>query len=290
MKVLILGSNGLLGQSLLNTMPETHEVYCCSRGESKSSLASRYLSLDLTDYDLLRRHIIGVSPDIIINAAAYTHVDGCETDPLSELINVKLLRALVDLETPLVHISSDYVFDGENGPYSEKSHTHPINAYGRQKLASEEIVLGGCENIVVRTSWVYGKGNGLKMNYHDFVRSSLENGRSISVVDDQIGNPTFAPHLASVIWSMIDKELTGLYHVSGVSTLSRLDWAYRIANYYGLSRDLIKVIKTKDLGQLAARPKSTGFIVDKIKQSIPRVLTFTLQQQIDSYEDYHYEK
>lgn len=293
MKILILGSNGLLGQALLRTSSSDDELFACARGPSKvnsEEMSFHYHSVDLTDFKHLSNSIEETHPDWIINAAAYTHVDNCEKDITSKKVNVDLVEFLSEVSCKVCHISTDYVFDGTEGPYLEDANTNPLSEYGRQKLLSEKHLSSHPHALILRTSWVYGLGEGLKSNYHDFVKSSLEQGKSIKIVDDQIGNPTLSTHLAQAIWALISDSISGLFHVSGSETLSRLDWAYQIADYYHLDKNLITKIQTKELNQQAQRPLKSGFILNKIEQYFPRITTHNLNYQIKEYESDQYDK
>lgn len=293
MKVLILGANGLLGQSLLRTSSNEYELFTCARGPLKvqsQAISFKYHSLDVTDFTKLKGVIDEINPDWIINAAAYTHVDHCEDDLTSKTVNVDLVEFLAKFSCKICHVSSDYVFDGKSGPYREGASTNPLSEYGHQKLISERHLTSHPHSLVLRTSWVYGPGEGLKLNYHDFVKLSLEQGKPIKIVDDQLGNPTFSNHLAQAIWTLIKTSATGIFHSSGSETVSRLDWAYEIADYYQLDKSLITPIKTQELNQQAQRPLKSGFILDKITQYFPQIMSHNLNYQINEYESYQYDK
>jgi dTDP-4-dehydrorhamnose reductase len=166
---------------------------------------------------------------------------------------------------PLVQISTDYVFDGEAGPYKETDATHPISYYGSTKLESEALALSGSAlSLVVRTMTLWGQGHGAKTSFVEFVQNSLAAGKPIKIVTDQIGNPTLAEDLALSIWNLVQAGRSGIYHSVGPDLNSRFDWAIAIAKHYGLDKSLIQPCLTADLKQLAKRPLKSGLLIDKL--------------------------
>jgi dTDP-4-dehydrorhamnose reductase len=284
MRVLIVGCNGLLGQNLLRTAPSGHSLIGLAR-HSTAVLPERlgtYHARDIADpatWDFVRDT---VKPDFIFNAAAYTDVDGCERDPdTARRVNRDAVRAMAQTGIPLVHLSTDYVFDGTAGPYSEEDDVEPLSAYGRIKLESEaEALMGSPKNLVVRTMWVWGNAKategGAKKSFTEFVRESLQSNKPIRIVSDQIGNPTLAEDLALAIWVLVGSGCSGIYHVSGSDRVSRLDWAKSVARFYGLdSADhtaLITPVTTAELNLPAARPLQSGLRGDKLERDTGLVL------------------
>jgi dTDP-4-dehydrorhamnose reductase len=284
MRVLIVGCNGLLGQNLLRTAPSGHSLIGIAR-HPKAVLSERlgaYHARDITDpatWEFVRDVL---KPDFIFNAAAYTDVDGCERDPdTARRVNRDAVRAMAQTGIPLVHLSTDYVFDGAAGPYSEEDAVDPISAYGRIKLESEtEALAGSPKNLVVRTMWVWGHAKategGAKKSFTDFVRETLAAGKPARIVSDQIGNPTLAEDLALAVWVLVGSGCSGVYHVSGSDRVSRLDWARTVARFYGLDdadrASLITPVTTADLGLPAARPLQSGLRGDKLERDTGLVL------------------
>lgn len=284
MKVIILGCNGLLGQALLRSIPQKVVVLGVARKQLTLGSNFQLIEMDLLEFDKLKKQIEKFQPDYIINAAAYTNVDGCENSKLSQEVNVKLPEFLSDLNVRLVHISTDYVFDGKSGPYSEDDQINPISEYGRQKYESEKLVLANTGNLIIRTSLVYGYGIGLSLNFHDFVKNSLLEEKTIKIVNDQIGNPTLSNDLADAIWLLLKNNSSGIYNVSGSEILSRLQWALQIADFYGLDNQYIKSCKTSELNQKAMRPLKSGFKLTKIYKEFKSLSKRDLKHQINSYE------
>jgi len=275
-KALILGSNGLLGQSLVEEFKQSYDLIAVSRGLKNKSMIddSQYFSVDITHrsemLDLLQEH----RPDVIINAAAYTNVDGCEKEKEACWdANVHAVENIIDganaFPTILVHISSDYVFDGMKGSYVEEDSLYPLGSYARSKMAAENIVTNSPMNhIIARTQVLYGFGREIRLNFATWVLRRLSAGENIRVVIDQIGNPTLVDDLSESIFRLLQKQEYGLFHVCGPETLSRYDFALKIAEVFDLKADLIERAITADLDQSSPRPLNSSFIIDKLVNRI----------------------
>ncbi len=274
MRVLIAGCNGLLGQNLL----ETAAAGTISLGLARHPeplrpdlLPSRsYRAGDVTDPATWRFVAADLKPDLILNAAAFTDVDGCERDPdTCRRVNHDAVAAMAATGIPFVHVSTDYVFDGTAGPYAEDAPVNPLSVYGRTKLESEAVTLAGTpRNLVVRTMWVWGDarvaGGGAKKSFTDFVRENLAAGKPVRAVTDQYGNPTAAEDLARAIWALVAARRSGVYHAAGADRMNRLEWAHAVARHYGLDASLIAPLTTAALGLPAARPLQSGLRCDKL--------------------------
>lgn len=268
-KVLLVGCNGLLGQNLIRTRPaagwEIHGAGMEQEAVLADSLAG-YRRADIGKREELEAAVRAVDPDWIFNAAAVTDVDLCEREPaLAGLINRDTVGWMAAFGKPLAHVSTDYVFDGEAGPYAEDAPTRPLSVYGSTKLESEALALAGSpRSLVVRTMTLWGKGRGMKTSFVDFVRNSLAAGKTIRIVTDQYGNPTLAEDLALAIWKLAGAGRAGLYHVAGSEWNSRFEWARAIAYHYGLDASLIQPCLTADLKQAARRPLKSGLRIDRL--------------------------
>lgn len=274
MKVLIIGCNGLLGQNLIRTKPSDESFTLVGSGIEKDAVLGtslvRYRNIDVTKRELIEKVIGEIAPDLIINAAAITDVDLCERDKaLCALVNRDAVGWMAATGIPLVQISSDYVFDGEAGPYSENDPTGPLSYYGLTKLESEKLTLDGSpKSLVLRTMTLWGKGHGAKTSFVEFVQNSLKAGKTIKIVTDQYGNPTLAEDLAIAIWKLVEGKHKGVFHAVGSEWNSRYEWAVAIADYYGLDKSLITTCVTADLKQLAQRPLKSGLKIDKLVNTI----------------------
>lgn len=273
-KVLITGANGLLGQKLVALLDENpnYTVLVTARGESRLPLniKASYKSLDVTDEKSVKRIIQEFIPDTIIHTAAMTNVDSCEDKVKEcEALNVQSVRFISDAikgsKTQLIHISTDFIFDGENGPYLEDAKVNPLSVYGKSKWDSELVLqASGAHFCILRTILVYGiLPDHSRSNFILWSKSNLEQGKSINVVDDQYRSPTLAEDLAMACKLAMDKNAEGVYNISGLETFSILELVGMVADYWGLDKSLIGKVSTSDLGQKAHRPVRTGFILDK---------------------------
>jgi dTDP-4-dehydrorhamnose reductase len=269
-KVLITGCNGLLGQNLLHTAALRKNLDVAGLGIESAPLLSgqmsQYHCVDIADRSALLKTVEISRPDFIVNASAFTDVDGCERNPeLCCRVNRDAVGWMAGTGIPLVQISTDYVFDGVSGPYTEEDATHPLSHYGRAKLESEALALAGsARSLVLRTMLLWGRGKGAKKSFTDFVHESLAAGKSISVVTDQLGNPTLAYDLAEAVWALISEGRSGLYHAAGSDWMSRCDWAKAVAAFHGLDESLIHTAVTADLRQDAPRPLRSGLRCEKL--------------------------
>jgi dTDP-4-dehydrorhamnose reductase len=268
MKILIAGCDGLLGQNLLATSSAPgHEIIGVSRHPVPAlpeRLAAHHV-LDIADRDAWDFVLREIRPDRIVNAAAYTDVDGCERDPEKcDRVNRDAVRWMAETGIPVVQISTDYVFDGVAGPYDEDAPVHPLSHYGRAKLESEAWALSSGRGLVVRTTLVWGLEKGAKKSFTEFVRETLTAGKPVRAVTDQIGNPTLARELAGAVWALVDGGHSGVYHAAGSERMSRYQWAVQAAEFYGLDASLVQPIDSSGLNLAAARPMNSGLICEKL--------------------------
>ncbi len=277
-RVLICGSNGLLGQRLSNLLSSNtaYEVLNTSRERSFvfDDRLYDYTQLDITHKGDVKSLVSSFQPSVIINAAAATNVDWCETHREEAWnVNVVGVENLVDasrkVSAKLIHVSTDYVFDGKSGPYDEDAQPNPISYYGKAKLASENATrTGGIPYAIVRTIVLYGSGIQIKDNFPLWVIHTLRKGQRIRCVDDQISNPTHVSDLAQAILKIFELDRSGLYHVCGRETINRYDFAVQTAGVFGLDSNLIDRIKTSQLDQPAPRPMITGFVTLKAETDL----------------------
>ena len=259
--ILITGAYGQLGLSFGKLFHSKYEIYYSGKNYNPKT----GIYLDITNPILYDEVLSFVKPDLVINFAALTNVDLCEQKPeLAFSVNLGGLTNLVDLfDGPIIQISTDYVFDGENGPYSENDITNPINFYGASKLESEKILLENSnDNLVIRTNVLYDHSNNTSASFLNWVVESLKNENEINIVEDQWNNPTWTSSLAVVLDKAIDKGLGGLVHWGDGDWISRYEFAIKIASSFSLKTSLIKPILTKDLKQIANRPLKSGLQTD----------------------------
>ncbi|MBI65924.1 MAG: dTDP-4-dehydrorhamnose reductase [Candidatus Marinimicrobia bacterium] len=266
-KILITGGAGQLGISLKRIFDSKYEIISTTRSKN---LKVADIYLDVTDPILLKDVLRMTNPDLVINLAALTNVDLCERNPeLAYSINVGGIDSLVNtFNGPIIHISTDYVFDGVSGPNKEGDQTNPLNVYGSSKLVSENLLLDQSDDsLVIRANVLYDYASRSSASFLNWVIESLEKGKEINVVDDQWNNPTWTSSLAVVIDRSIDNGLNGLVHWGDGDWISRYEFANKIADVFNLKKSLIKPIKTSELDQIAKRPLKGG-LDSKFAQTI----------------------
>ena len=274
MKVLITGSNGLLGQKLLHKLKNDKlvDLIATSIGENRVSETDgyTYISLDITNKKEVEDVVISKSPDVIINTAAMTNVDLCEDKKVDcDNLNVNAVKYLSDvsekINAHLIHISTDFIFDGKKGPYTEDDIPNPLSYYGLSKLKSETVLLeSSCKWTILRTIIVFGVAENLsKGNIVTWAKGELEKGVPLNIIDHQFRAPTLAEDLADACMLAANKKEYGIFNASGKDIMSIYEMVERIALFYGYSTKNLKRISTKTLNQKAGRPPKTGFILDK---------------------------
>jgi len=300
-KILITGSNGLLGQKLVYALRQRKDVtlVATSRGDNRLKEKAGYIyePLDITDKAEVQNIIAKHQPDCIINTAAMTNVDACETKREEcRLINVTAVENILSSikpqtspdasglipQTQFIHLSTDFVFDGNNGPYSENDTPNPLSYYAQSKYDSEKVVMQSeTPWTIIRTIIIYGVSENMsRLNLILWAFKSLNDREKIRVVTDQFRAPTLAEDLADACISAAIKNKTGLYHVSGKETMSIIQIATAVADYFGLDKSLIEPVASASLNQAARRPPRTGFIIDKAIRELdyhPHTLTGGLE-------------
>jgi dTDP-4-dehydrorhamnose reductase len=280
MKVLITGANGLLGQHLTKLLlHKNYQVVATSRGESRLPFQPSgnysYREMDVANALEVFAVMSQEKPDVVVHAAAMTQIDDCELRPQQcERINVQgTSQVLTDAETFSSHfifVSTDFVFDGEQGNYKEEDETKPISLYGFSKLQAESMVqTSTIPFAIVRTCLVYGNLlKGTRSNIVSWVRESLEQGKTIQVVSDQLRTPTYVEDLAKGIALIIEKKATGIYHISGKDWLTPYDIALKTAEKFGLDASRIVKVDASTFKQPGRRPLKTGFVIDKARNEL----------------------
>ncbi|MCD6162471.1 MAG: SDR family oxidoreductase [candidate division Zixibacteria bacterium] len=295
-RVLITGASGLLGQYLVkqlifekpdNKTPDILAIDLAANPFENSGRLS-YHQLDLTGFSSVRAIIYDFKPDYIFNCAAYNNVDDCEVNyKLADDLNTGIVENLLSCSfNKLIHFSSDYIFSGQNGPYSELAIPDPINYYGYTKLQSEKILQASKKNyLVIRTNVLYGDGINLRHNFITWLIDSLRTDKEINVVTDQFNNPTHAGNLAGAAIEAAKMDYFKVLNIAGADYLSRYDIAIKTAEHFKLDANLIKPIKTAMLGQIAERPHKGGFNIDKAKK-ILKTRLIGLPEGLEMMRDY----
>lgn len=274
LKILLTGANGMVGQTLAGRISQMPGFRLLATSASKSVIkcpdSVSFLQMDITSKDQVEMIFREFCPNLVIHCAAMTQVDPCESNPdLCDKVNIEgtrvVARAAEKCGARFIYLSTDFVFDGLNGPYSEDDQPSPVSAYGWSKLQGEYITRSlQVPWVIVRTILVYGITPSMnRANLVTWVRDSLLSKKPIRVVDDQFRMPTLADDLATGIVGIIRREKTGIFHLSGPEMTSVYDFALKTARFFNLDESLISPVKSDELNQPGRRPKSTGFVLEK---------------------------
>ncbi|KIO75258.1 dTDP-4-dehydrorhamnose reductase [Pedobacter lusitanus] len=272
--VLVTGSNGLLGQKITEAIiaGKQFNLVATSKGGNrfKSTQGYEYAEMDILDPVSVSNVLKQYKPDAVIHTAALTNVDKCETEKeLAYALNVEAVKTLITIceeyNIQLVHLSTDFIFDGANGPYKESDEPNPLSYYGQTKLEAEELIKNsGCKWAILRTIIVYGIiSDESRSNIVLWAKGALEKGTPINVVNDQWRMPTLAEDLAAACLAVVEKDAQGVFNVSGKDMMSIAELVSRVADFWQLNKELITEISAGTLNQAAKRPVKTGFILDK---------------------------
>jgi dTDP-4-dehydrorhamnose reductase len=269
-----------LGQVLIKELVDKkYPVVATGKGPSRLIVAAlegyEYKELDITDGPAVEELILLEKPSVIVHAAAMTQVDQCEINKQDCYnVNVTATRFIIDaakmVKARFIFVSTDFVFDGNNGPYKEDDEPAPVNYYGSTKLVAEKAVMeSGLNWAIARTILVYGVAPTTgRTNIVSWVKQSLENKTPIRMVTDQLRTPTFVHDLAAGIILMIEKNAQGVYHLSGEEKMTPYEMAIETAEFFGLDRSLISESLSPDIKQPAVRPPRTGFDISKAKRDL----------------------
>ncbi len=274
MKVLVTGSNGLLGQKLTDYYKTRKDVSLIATARGGDRYANptgyTYQSLDITNEAEVNAVMAQYQPDVVINTAAMTNVDACESDQAGcDALNVEAVKYLVAAcnkhNAHLVHLSTDFIFDGTHGPVTEDEQPRPLSYYGNSKLKAEQWVMGNSKSwAILRTVLVYGVVTDMsRSNIVLWAKTNLEQRKTLNVVGDQFRTPTLAEDLAQGCVLAADKKAQGIYNISGKDFMSVFDLVYRVATYFELDRSLLNLSTSEGIKQPAKRPPITGFHIAK---------------------------
>ncbi len=281
MRVLVTGSNGLLGTKLLERL--VRDPAAEPLGASRGARANGYLGdlsfwqLDVTDPAAVERVVDDAHPDAVIHTAALTDVDGCERQrDLAQAINrdgaASVARACAARGIRLVHLSTEYVFDGTAGPYREDDPPNPLGWYAKTKYAGEQAVIeAGGSWAIARTTVIYGYAPHVRANFVLWLLGRLRAGERASIVDDQIGSPTLADNLAEMTLALAASDRVGIFNTVGADVMSRYAFARLVAETFDLDPGLLDPISTASLKQLAPRPLRAGLLMDRFRATFPTV-------------------
>jgi len=279
MKLLLTGSNGLTGQKIVYKVIRNKNISLLATSSGENRLKTKegysYQTLDISDTQAVEDIIKKFQPDVLINTAAMTNVDACELNQQDCIkINIKgvenLLQALKKYAPKcfFIHLSTDFIFDGEKGNYTEEDKPNPLSFYGQSKLKGEEILLHQAEinYAVLRTILVYGVVDNMsRSNIVLWAKQALEKNQSINVVTDQFRTPTLAEDLADACLLAANKKIKGIFNIGGKDFMSIYELVNKVADAFCLNKSLIIPSTSEKIQQPAKRPPITGFNISKAK-------------------------
>ncbi len=277
-RVLLCGSNGLLGQQLALVLSARADLEVLNTGRQRSFVFDHHLfdytQLDLTHRSDVRSLISSFQPDVVINAVAAVDVDWCELHhdeawQANAATAEHLAEACRKVDAHLIHYSTDYVFDGRQGPYDETARPSPVNYYGKTKLAAENALLAaGVRSSILRVSLLFGTGTGVKGNFGLKTVKLLREGSIVRATNDIGTNPTHVADAASAAVLCFERGTTGTYHISGATFATRYEFARTLAGVFGYDLGLVQLVDAADLRLPAVRPRSTGFRIEKAERDL----------------------
>jgi len=269
-RVLVIGATGLLGSRLMEIWDGNYEMHgTYNRNKFKGSNAHR---MDVTKRAEVFSVLEEVKPDCVVDTAAVTAVDYCETHPEEAwLVNVEGIKNVAEackrVGAKMIFLSTDYVFDGRKLSYTEKDKPRPLNYYAKTKLIAEHVLDALDVNyIVARTAVLYGVGGLGKESFVTWVIDKLRKKEKVRIVSDQHNNPTYTDNLAEILMALYRKDANGIFHVTGADCLSRYEFAMRIADAFGLDGRLINSVTTPELNQIAPRPEKVLMVTNKVER------------------------
>ncbi len=280
--ILITGSGGQLGNALAKYLANKNLNIIST---SYKSNRENTLLLDISKKSDVINILNKYEPDVIINCAAYTNVDANELKKDEAYkVNVQGVKYLIKYSKQscyFIQISTDYVFDGKNGPYSENDYTYPINYYGKTKLEAENILRGSRKrNLIIRINTLYSNNLLIKSNFFAWIYNSLIKGSTINVVNDQISNPTEIKQLMKLILKCILVKYEGLLHCGSQDFISRYDFSLLVAKIFNFNESLIVPTNTQTLmdnniNYKANRPIKSGLLTEKIEREFDFAINTT---------------
>ena len=268
-RVLITGSSGQLGRFLSKFLENKLIVQRTCRSICNFDFNACY-ELDVTNADVVEKVISRLKPDVIINLAAITNVDFCESNKLeARSVNVFGLENLIkfsSVNTKIIHISSDYVFDGSNCPYSEEDSPNPINYYGKTKLESENLLRGSRrDSLIIRVSGIYSHYIDLKSNFVGWLYNSLKSRKSINIFNDQYTPPACVMGLSKFIFQSIILDISGIIHYGSSNSISRYDFSIEFCKEFGFRDNYISPASINSFNFDAERPLNSSLNIDRLR-------------------------
>jgi len=272
-KIIVTGSNGLIGRQIVNSLTNTKQYQVCgvSAGVNRNNHADfAFFQADITDINVFSKILKAFNPDIIIHTAAMGSPDKCEESKAEAWkINVDAPGFIAEYcrinNVFLLHWSTDFVFDGLKGYYNEDDEPNPVSYYGLTKLESEKVVLDTCiDACVFRTILVYGAYPEMtRPNIFTRVIAAAAENKNMRIACDQYRMPTFVDDLANAVLLAVEKRPSGIFHLSGNEYMSVYEFVMKIAEKFNLDKNIFQPVLSSDLNEKAKRPAKTGFVLSK---------------------------
>lgn len=269
MKIVIIGTSGLLGEGFYHLKPSTDHELFFTHFQKKPMKSSQFL--DMRDKIQVNHLLSQIKPDVVINTAAITNPETCEKFPVeANITNVSGTKNLAtfcnDNGTHFIQVSTEYVFDGKNGPYSEKDIPLPESIYGETKLKSENITNDiNSSFCIARTAMLFGWSIN-KQNLASYLIKELRDGKKVQVIHDQIVSPSYNDNIAEMLIEVAEKKLSGIFNIAGSSILSRFEFAENLCNIFNFDKNLLEKISISEFGWKANRPLKAGLSIEKISK------------------------
>ena len=277
MKIAIIGGNGFTGRRILQHLINKHDVAVASlHADINPQEGYRFDTIDIADQIATTAWLDSICPEVVVNASALSVVDYCEQHQHEAYtINVEAVKHLAEYcqkkNCRLIHLSTDFVFDGKTTiPYTENDTPQPVNYYGKTKWWGEQAIAATCDNYAIaRVEVVYGAPlKGQHGNIVHLVKTRLESGQSIRVVSDQFRSPTWVEDIAQAIELLLNSEHQGIYHICGNETMSVADIAMRVAQHFALDTTLIHPVTTEEMCEATARPLYSPMSTEKAQREL----------------------
>ena len=297
-KLLIIGGAGLVGGTIIEYAAKDYEIFATENNIPIVNPKVSSLKLDLlTDRKRIIDYIEKIKPSVVIHTVAFPNVDFCETNhELTDLLHVKITKEISEIcntiNSKLIYFSTDAVFDGKkSGKYSELDAPNPLSYYGKTKLEAEKIILNNSNNLILRSTVIYGWHT--RSRFTSWVLKNLKNKKIVNAFIDQFNTPTLVDDLARSVFKIIENDMSGIFHASGKSCLNRFEFAQKLALKFGLDQNLIKPTKSSEISQVAPRPKNgclnstrfekeSGIIFNGIDSGISYIFSLSNKSTITS--------
>lgn len=283
-KIIVTGANGMLGSGIIKEFKGKYEFYSLDK-EPLEPILPNPVQIDLTDKKKVEQVLKKIKPDLVIHCAAVTNVDFCETnEEICNKVNVDATKYLAEIckkmNIVLVYISTDFVFDGEKGNYTEEDKPNPLGVYAKSKLLGEKVVINsGVKYIIPRTS-IYGWNIQKKESLVEWIINANKNKKELNVITDQYFTPILTNNLAQAIFELYEKKIYDLFNIVGSEKLSKYDFAMKVAEIFGLDKSMIKKTTLDKIPFKSKRPRDASLNIDKISKILKKTKLLDVEESL----------